>query len=895
MQFLSFKVRHYRVHQELVLDFDPARTLIGGANEAGKSTLVEALHRTLFLKAKGNTESHRAMVSTRYPGQPETELTFLAGGVTYVLKKRFGTNGTTTLTASQRVGMTGDAAEAELARILGIDAASTGKAMSAQWSHLWVWQGQAGDDPTVHASLQSEGLLQRLQTLGGGAAIQSELDTRVARHFSAGREQLFTQAGRPKVGSAVELAERYCQTARDEFGRATERVQRLQQAVDALTAATRRLESATSSASDLSQQRDEVTARLRQLDDLRRQESERLQWAREAEVRWQKTTAAEQQIAAAIAERARLEPLLAPQEAALSAAEKRQLEAQGDVAHSESLRQVAATSIRAARLRQELASGQLVLLRRAALVAPLRQQAQRVEERQRDAAGLRDQLSQLAPVDTGKLARLQESDASCTQARTTVQAMATGLEVRSTNLPILAGATPLTAGQVLVITESVALRIGNEVELRIQPGGGTGLSDARRRESTAQAHLQQQLDALGLSSLAQAVEVHARRDHLTRQLQVTEAELKGLAADRIASELTQVQHEVHLATANVDRLKSLVPDQALPDTTDGALTLVQHLAEAFQTAEYAEKTAISGAESALANLHRATADWQQRQQDLAGHRQQWTGLQAQLQLLEQTHGDESVRTLARLQAERDRLSADAQLQALQGGIRQLQPELLAQDAARIERALLQKNGEREEARIQIAVAQATLKSDGSEDPAATRAMAVERLRSAEEQHREARRKADAIALLDDLFREEQRALATQFTAPLVDRISGYLQCLFGPTAQAQVGLDDQEFTGLQLLRADATGGAFNFNSLSGGAREQLAAAFRLAMAEVLAVDFDGCLPVIFDDAFAYSDPARVRQLQRMLDLAASRGLQVIVLSCTPADYSGLGARTISLG
>jgi hypothetical protein len=33
----------------------------------------------------------------------------------------------------------------------------------------------------------------------------------------------------------------------------------------------------------------------------------------------------------------------------------------------------------------------------------------------------------------------------------------------------------------------------------------------------------------------------------------------------------------------------------------------------------------------------------------------------------------------------------------------------------------------------------------------------------------------------------------------------------------------------------------------------------------------------------------------MLDLAASRGLQVIVLTCTPADYAGLGAREIRLG
>ena len=80
-----------------------------------------------------------------------------------------------------------------------------------------------------------------------------------------------------------------------------------------------------------------------------------------------------------------------------------------------------------------------------------------------------------------------------------------------------------------------------------------------------------------------------------------------------------------------------------------------------------------------------------------------------------------------------------------------------------------------------------------------------------------------------------------------------------------------------------------FGALSGGTKEQVAAAVRLAMAEVLAENYGGCLPLVFDDAFAYSDPERVQTLQRMLYLAADRGLQIIVLTCNPSDYAGLGA------
>ena len=117
---------------------------------------------------------------------------------------------------------------------------------------------------------------------------------------------------------------------------------------------------------------------------------------------------------------------------------------------------------------------------------------------------------------------------------------------------------------------------------------------------------------------------------------------------------------------------------------------------------------------------------------------------------------------------------------------------------------------------------------------------------------------------------------------------------FGPATRAGITLADGVFTGLQLVRPGVADGTVPFAALSGGTREQVAAAVRLAVAEILAADHEGTLPVVFDDAFAFSDPERVQTLQRMLDLAAVRGLQVIVLTCTPSDYAALGARQVLL-
>ena len=51
MRLINCKVENVRVHSDLFVDFSPNITLIGGANETGKSSLIEALHRSLFLKA----------------------------------------------------------------------------------------------------------------------------------------------------------------------------------------------------------------------------------------------------------------------------------------------------------------------------------------------------------------------------------------------------------------------------------------------------------------------------------------------------------------------------------------------------------------------------------------------------------------------------------------------------------------------------------------------------------------------------------------------------------------------------------------------------------------------------------------------------------------------------
>ena len=151
-------------------------------------------------------------------------------------------------------------------------------------------------------------------------------------------------------------------------------------------------------------------------------------------------------------------------------------------------------------------------------------------------------------------------------------------------------------------------------------------------------------------------------------------------------------------------------------------------------------------------------------------------------------------------------------------------------------------------------------------------------------------------MVRDRFGQLSGDRADQIAAPLRLKTEEYLTTMFGPGTRVSLALaDDQSgFSDLRVVRPSADASNFAFEELSGGAREQVAAGLRLAMAEILADRYGGSLPIVFDDAFTNSDPQRIQLLQRMLDLAARRGLQVIVLSCNPADYHTFGATEIDL-
>jgi energy-coupling factor transporter ATP-binding protein EcfA2 len=899
MRLKSITIRNYRVHRDVTVPLDESRTLIGGPNECGKSTLVEAVHRALFLKSKVTGDVQKSMVSSRFAGSPEVEVAFTAAGSDYLLTKRFsGTTGSTRLVELGGSTWSGEEAETHLNSLLKVEDVGGGRGVgeraAQQWSHLWVWQGQSGSDPSEHATLQRDCLLQRLQQTGGAAALQSDLDARLAARFAAAREAIFTQAGKPKTGSELDKAGNAKEEANADRLRAAERVEKLRGAVRDFEQSTQIIETAKANLQKLNLQKEAVDAKQARVSELRANEAAQLPGATAAADKHQTLKRVDSDISGLRVQVQELQDALKPRNeetTRLAAAleEARQLSTGAAQSH-----ETAANRARTARLLRDLDGACVTRFETDVRLQELLVKHAQVLAHQNELTRLREELAKLPEVATPKLKKLQKLEAEMNQSEAALKAMAAGIEVIAAREPVQVGGDSLVVGQSQVVTEPTEIVVGHSLRLRISPGGGTSLQEARNQAQESRRDLREQLDVLGITSVAEASEVHVRRQDLAVKIDNAEAALESLDAINLPAALAEARQAAAAALAEVERRSTQVPDFTSPVALADAKPRLAAAELAVNEAESAETQSKKLRDTEAKKFASAETALKDHQSAIAQQNNQLIGLNAQLQLLLRTHGDDAARAAALAEAKSTKDAAESLLTATRRALAELQPELLETDQKRLKRACEQAGETKRDAETARAVAEAALRSDGSDDPEAGLALATARAISAQDHLASVRRKAEAIRLLDQLFLEEQRALAERFTSPFAERISVYLQCLFGVGARATVTLANNAFAGLQLVRPSIGGGAVPFDSLSGGAREQVAAAVRLAMAEILAADHDGCLPLVFDDAFAYSDPERVQTLQRMLDLAAANGLQLIILSCTPSDYAALGASRVLL-
>jgi DNA repair exonuclease SbcCD ATPase subunit len=899
MKLISATIRNYRAHRELTVHFDAQRTVIGGPNESGKSTLVEAVHHALFLRARVGGSMRDQLCSDYHGGDPSVELVFEVGGDRYRLSKTFTGKASAPVTLACEGGETlhGDAAEEKVHELCQAESVGAGRGVESrirnQWAHLWVWQGSAGNNPIAAdatASMPVVPIDHLRDRLGAGAVLQSKRDNAVAAKIKEEIDGRFKQNLTPKVDSPLGKAVAELTAATDEYAAAEAQLQAFDAAIKTIEAAKATIAECDRDLATIQQELAAVRVRRTESTTLYRQLTEQSVAAKEAMKAHDEFVAADVEIRRLELEVATLEATLAParedRKRAIAAAEVAGTRLQDA---SRTLRELGAMQA-AVNVRRDwlalcvrLAQGQVEYAGRS-------ERCKRIRATRQESEALQRQLDELPAVTDESLTELGKLERDHADAQASLRAIATRVELVAAEVEVtLAGAT-IAPAHPATITDDAELRVGAMATIRIRPGGGQGVAEAKLASDAAVASLTAALAAFGVTDIADARRVYAKRQSLAADLHSKKDTLEGLGGIETERKLEALEATVAQLTAEAMR------------RTPGGETLPQCLAEAETRHQGAEAEArLLCDQAARANDELAAATAAQKAAEAAKQqaaevlREAEGNLQVKqhsLDALRARHGIDRTGRIAELASHR--ALAEQVVATTQAAHDATRPGDIDRDEARLERAAEVSRTRRTGAMTQKATAEGTLQFDGTKDPRARWSKAVVRKRLAESRHAREDREGKAYQLLAALFEKQQRAVEDQFVQPLAERVTSYLVRLFGPGARATLAYKDGVFQDLALVRADRGNVQQAFSKLSGGTREQVAAATRLAMAEILAESHDGCLPIVFDDGFANADPERIRALQGVLDDAANRGLQVIVLSCTPNEYSTLGATRIDL-
>jgi DNA repair exonuclease SbcCD ATPase subunit len=904
MRLLNCQLQNVRLHGDLDLTFSPRLTLIGGANESGKSTLVEALHRALFLKASSAGAPVEALQSRLHLGQPVVQLSFEARGDTWTLRKRFsGSSGQVSLVArSSGRSLTGPVAEDMLSELVGagktVGSKQASTVLPSRWAHLWVRQGDAGDDLLTKGKhcYDFDQLRLQLERSGGAAVQQSGHDQRVEQRIQQLLDANISSRGTRRK-SPLDQRETELDAARERLAQALARLQEYEVASEELADIGEQLEQLQTVERPALEERRQ--ARLRAAAEAGRLETA-IQLATQklepVRLRHDAATQGLQQLDGLQTEIEERQRRLAALQLTAAGAESREQELTTAVQQcrerGESLSQQKQTLEQRQQLLQRLverATASESLQRLDGELNRLRQNASRRQE-------LEQKLKALPTLARQDLQQLRQLDQRRRDAGTRLQAMAAGVTLLRADQPVRIDGQPLQVGEQQKLSSIFQLQVGDGVVLEIAPGGGQALGDLEGTLQKAEKEFKARLKAIGAASLESAESLLEQRTALEQQwagLGSTGAgSLPPLEQQRAGLEQRLQELDAELAELGPIR-ETLEQEQPLPQTPAELQALQQQIGRSLKHSSGVARTAEQEQESARATLQA----FQQQRLTEAG---QLEVVHAELADRTQRHGamvserGDRAQQLARLT---EHLTERQQAEAELGRLRAEHVAIGGQDAERQERQLqeeLEALTTRQEQLIdRRGAAKQRCDSISAEDPFAAVEQARLQQETAEAEHRQLRRVIDAHELLRELFLEAQADLSTRYSEPLAQAIGTYLRPLVPDGPVARLSYDQgQGFQGLQLRRGQEF---YDFEVLSGGMREQLAAALRLSMADVLKDAHDGCLPLVFDDAFTNSDPERIVLVKRMLTAAVDRGLQVILLTCDPSAYGSFAEQVVELG
>ena len=842
-------------------------TVVSGPNEIGKSSLIEALDLLLESKDRSAKKDVKQVKPTHADVGSEVTAEISTGRYRFVYRKRFHKKCETELTiiAPQREQITGDEAHDRV------------RSMLAETVDTGLWQAQRVLQAASTAAVDLSGcdaLSRALDVAAGDAddlAGLSGSEPLLIERIDAEYGRYFTATGRPTGEWA---------TVRAALDAATAEVADCESAVAEVDHRVRRHAELATELAELVSGREDLTERLAAAEAADKAVAALTDELRAVQGRAAAAAATSAAASAAHKERLRLradlttraEAVLVAAAAAKDAADTARSGAEV-LAEAERLAENSAIAVAAALSRHEAArraAGELSAREEAELLGP---RLQRIDDAE---AGLNQVAARLRDISLTDRAFRAIEDASAAVALAEAQAALSAPRVQFTadsDIELTIGGQPisLAAGQSheVAVTDGTDIRLPGVGSLSVLPGADT------RTELTAARHrLAEALAGPGVADIEEARRIDAsRRELLTQRDQLT-ATLTGLLGGGDAAKLRE----------RLVMLREQLPDG---DPVDPAAVRAEAAA-----AEAQWGIAVKDDQTQRKLL--AAADKQNNERQLAvtllaekaaAARREHTAVVDRLAAAQAATSDDDLAVHAQAAAD-DARSAAVEAEAAQVRMAQAEPgsvatELIAARAATEEFTRRHSGIERDLHDIEV-----ELSIIGTEGRSGRLDAARVRREHAVTEHDRVRHRADAARTLREVMGRHRDSTRQRYVQPFRNEVERLGRTVFGPTFEVEIDSD------LQIRNRTLDGRTVPFESLSGGAREQLGILARLAVAAL--VDTQDAVPVMIDDALGFSDPDRLARMGAVFDTVGADG-QVIVLTCAADRYRTVStAHTVEL-
>ncbi len=845
---------------------DRGVVVVCGANEIGKSSMIEALDLLLNYKDRSGHKDVKAVKPTHADVGAEVEAEISAGPYRFVYRKRFHKKPKTELRVVEpaRRSLDGDEAHDQVLSMLG------------ETVDMKLWHAQQVLQAASTSAVDLSGcdaLSRALDVAAGDDAARSGTEPLLIERIDAEFSRYFTPTGRPtgQWAAAIEAltaAERGRERCADAMADVDERVSRhaelsaeLSGLATARQAAAKRCDAARGAAAALAVLAEEVAAARRV-----------------AETARAKAAAS----AAAAAERSRLcadavrrTTALAELQAGLAAAVEDQVIADEVADAATSAATESATALVAAQDRVDAARCAVDGLVAREEAQRLAARVQRIDQTRGDLDQVAERLGSIS-LTAELLLAIEEAAALVDRLDAQLHAVAATVEftaLKGQHVLVDGQRVALDPGEPWTIPASVAatVELPGVLEIRISPGSST--AGLRTELQAAQQLRDEKLTQSGVDDLAAARRAGQERLTLVAKRDKLSAVLDELCAgddvDRLRARLSELETTAYETAVDAESARAELASatEALTQARQADAT-VQQLSRAAST-RLTEK--ITAAKVLLAGVGTAAAELELAGEQLAAGRaidpDDVISARAVADAETQQRADAVVTQLAERYGRADPESVKAELAAA------------TQSVDECERNFVQTRQALNDLTVELAVIGSEGRKGKLDDAEILSA-------HARAEHARVGKRAGAAKLLRCTMNRHRDNTRQRYVAPYRTEVERLGRTVFGPTFEVEVD------TNLTILRRTLDDRTVPYDSLSGGAKEQLGILARLAGAALVATE--DTVPVVIDDALGFSDPQRLGKMAAVFNTVGRDG-QVIVLTCMPGRYDGIdGAHVIEL-